>query len=160
VSNILISADVSPRLIPAFTFVLAAVIAFSTGTSWGTMAILYPLILPVSWALTSTNGFEHAEAIAIFYNVVSCILAGAVMGDHCSPISDTTILSSLSSGCNHIEHVRTQMPYSLTVAGVSLFVGTIPLSYGVPLWIIFPVALAILWLIIRYVGKEAEIVKG
>jgi Na+/H+ antiporter NhaC len=154
VSNLLISADVSPRLIPALTFVLAAIIAFSTGTSWGTMAILYPLILPVSWALTTTHGYSEAESIAIFYNVVSCILAGAVMGDHCSPISDTTILSSLSSGCNHIEHVRTQMPYALTVAGVSLFVGTIPLSFGVPLWIVFPSGILTLWLILKYLGKE------
>jgi Na+/H+ antiporter NhaC len=154
VSNLLISADVSPRLIPALTFVLASIIAFSTGTSWGTMAILYPLILPVSWALTTTHGYSEAESVAIFYNVVSCILAGAVMGDHCSPISDTTILSSLSSGCNHIEHVRTQMPYALTVAGVSLFVGTIPLSFGVPLWIVFPSGIITLWLVLKYFGKE------
>jgi Na+/H+ antiporter NhaC len=145
---------VAPWLIPALTFIMAAVVSFSTGSSWGTMAILYPLILPLSWNVAMDGGYEHAEAMMIFYNTVSCVLAGSVLGDHCSPISDTTILSSLATNCHHIDHVRTQMPYSLTVGGVALLTGTIPGALGFPFWISFPVGLIILYLIIRYFGKE------
>ncbi|MDV7400007.1 Na+/H+ antiporter NhaC family protein, partial [Arthrospira platensis SPKY1] len=107
----LMKLSFSPYLIPAFTFVLAALVAFSTGTSWGTMAILYPLLLPASWMLTEQASYiDHAHGLTIFYSVVSAVLSGSILGDHISPISDTTILSSISSGCNHISHVRTQMP--------------------------------------------------
>ena len=87
-------------------------------------------------------GMSLDEALPIFYNVVSTVLAGSVLGDHCSPISDTTILSSLASSCNHLNHVRTQMPYALLVGVVSLLVGTIPGAYGVPVWILIPVGIA------------------
>jgi len=90
----------------------------------------------------------------IFHNVVSAVLAGSVMGDHCSPISDTTILSSLASSCNHIEHVRTQLPYALTVGFVSIVIGTIPAAFGVSSWILFPAGLIVLFLIVKFVGKE------
>lgn len=150
----LLKISFSPYLIPAFTFVLAALVAFSTGTSWGTMAILYPLILPSSWLLTTSAGFEHDQTLTIFYSVVSSVLSGAILGDHVSPISDTTILSSISSGCNHIEHVRTQMPYALTVGVVAIFFGTIPAAYGVPSWILMLVSVAVLWGLIRILGKK------
>lgn len=145
---------VAPWLIPAITFIMSALVSFSTGSSWGTMAILYPLLLPLSWNVAMDGGYEHAEAMMIFYNTVSCVLAGSVLGDHCSPISDTTILSSLATNCHHIDHVRTQMPYSLTVGGVALIVGTIPGALGLPFWISFPVGLVILYLIVRYFGKQ------
>ena len=92
--------------LPAVIFVIAAFLSFSTGTAWGTFGILIPIVVPV------------VEAIDPGLTVValSATLAGSVFGDHCSPISDTTILSSAGSGCNHIEHVSTQMPYSLTGA--------------------------------------------
>ncbi|RXQ96815.1 Na+/H+ antiporter NhaC family protein [Ancylomarina salipaludis] len=156
ISNILISVNIAPQLLPALTFVLAAVIAFSTGSSWGTMAILYPLILPASWHLSHSFGMIDMESMNIFYITVSAILAGSVLGDHCSPISDTTILSSLASSCNHIEHVRTQLPYALTVGAVSIFVGLIPAAYGVPYWIIFPVGILSLYLIVHFFGKKVE----
>lgn len=89
-----------------------------------------------------------------FYNVVSSILAGSVLGDHCSPISDTTILSSLASSCNHIQHVRTQLPYALIVGGVSVIIGTIPAAYGVSSFILFPVGILILYFIIVVFGKK------
>jgi len=76
------------------------------------------------------------------------------MGDHCSPISDTTIMSSLASQCDHIEHVRTQLPYALSVGMVALFVGTIPVAYGFPVWIAYPFGFAILFLVIRFFGKK------
>ena len=155
VSSALIAWNVTPLLLPALTFILAVIIAFSTGTSWGTMAILYPLVIPVTWHLTSNANYEYGDAMNVLLNVISCILAGAVMGDHCSPISDTTIMSSTSSGCNHLEHVRTQMPYALTVGGVSL-VWIIFSSMGIPAWILLILAIASLWGIIRIVGKPVE----
>ncbi|PKQ65600.1 hypothetical protein BZG02_00930 [Labilibaculum filiforme] len=156
ISNSLIASNVSPYLLPSFTFILSALIAFSTGSSWGTMAILYPLILPASWALCHATGMSDLDSMNIFYITVSAILAGSVLGDHCSPISDTTILSSLASSCNHIEHVRTQLPYALTVGGVSVFAGLIPAAYGVSSWIIIPVGFIFLFLIVKYIGKTAE----
>ena len=156
VSSALIAWNVTPLLLPALTFILAVIIAFSTGTSWGTMAILYPLVIPVTWHLTSNANYEYGDAMNVLLNVISCILAGAVMGDHCSPISDTTIMSSTSSGCNHLEHVRTQMPYALTVGGVSL-VWIIFSSMGIPAWILLILAIASVWGIIRIVGKPVEL---
>ncbi|MCF8336172.1 MAG: Na+/H+ antiporter NhaC family protein [Bacteroidales bacterium] len=155
ISQSLVSINLVPFLVPALTFILAALVAFSTGSSWGTMAILYPLILPASWLISQEAGLENAMALTIFYNVVSCVLAGSVLGDHCSPISDTTILSSLASSCNHIEHVRTQMPYALTVGGISIAVGTIPSAYGIPSYITFPAGLLLLFLIVHFFGKKS-----
>ncbi|NOQ24274.1 MAG: Na+/H+ antiporter NhaC family protein [Bacteroidales bacterium] len=153
ISQSLVSVNISPEFIPAFTFILGALVAFSTGSSWGTMAILYPLILPASWLIAQNFGMNHEEALSIFYNVVSAVLAGSVLGDHCSPISDTTILSSLASSCNHIDHVRTQLPYALTVGGVSIIVGTIPSAFGVSPWILFPIGILVMFLIVKFVAK-------
>lgn len=154
ISGSLIDLNVSPFLIPGLAFILAALVAFSTGSSWGTMAILYPLMLPAVWLLSQQAGLPYDESLSIFHNVVAVILAGSVMGDHCSPISDTTIMSSLASQCNHIEHVRTQLPYALSVGIVALFVGTIPVAYGFPVIIVYPLGFFILYLIIRYFGKK------
>tara|TARA_B110000046_G_scaffold88676_2_gene96847 strand:+ start:89586 stop:91478 length:1893 start_codon:yes stop_codon:yes gene_type:complete len=151
------SDNVSPYFIPTLTFLLAAVVAFSTGSSWGTMAILYPLMLPSSWAICLAAGIPEAETLSIFHNVVACVLAGAVLGDHCSPISDTTILSSLASSCNHIDHVRTQMPYALTIGAVAVVFGTIPAAYGVPFWITVPAGILTLYLVIGKFGKKIDV---
>jgi Na+/H+ antiporter NhaC len=94
--------------------------------------------------------------MSIFYNVVSAVLAGSVLGDHCSPISDTTILSSLASGCNHIDHVRTQIPYALTVGGVSVVCGTLFTSLGLSPIIAFLVSFGVLVLIVEFIGKKVE----
>ncbi len=156
-AGVLTDMNLTPFLLPAITFVLSGVIAFSTGSSWGTMAILYPLILPVSWAISQQYGMDYDASMAIFNNVVSSILAGSVFGDHCSPISDTTILSSLASSCNHIEHVRTQLPYAITVGLVSVIFGTLPAAYGVPFYILYPVNIFILYFIIMVLGKRVVV---
>jgi len=150
----MLADNITPVLVPVITFILAALVAFSTGSSWGTMAILYPLILPASWIMTESAGFEYEAGLSIFHNVVACVLAGSVLGDHCSPISDTTILSSLASSCHHIDHVRTQMPYALTVGGVAICFGILPAAMGISSWILFPVGLAALYLIVRFFGKS------
>lgn len=154
VSDILLKLSLSPFVIPALTFLLAALIGFSTGTSWGTMAILYPLILPASWMLCQDQGLSIDTTMPLFYNVVASVMAGAVMGDHCSPISDTTIMSSMASGCNHLQHVKTQMPYALTVGAVALLIGVLPTALGMPSWLAFAIAIAALAVIVRFVGKK------
>ena len=154
VSQLLVKWSVLPEIIPAVTFVLAFFIGFSTGTSWGTMAILYPIILPSSWLLAETQGLDAETCMNLFNIVVATVLAGAVLGDHCSPISDTTIMSSTASGCDHISHVRTQMPYALTVGAISLVV-LVPVSFGMPSWVAFVVATVVMWAIVRFVGKKA-----
>jgi len=146
--------EISPYMMPALTFIFSAIISFSTGSSWGTMAIIYPLIMPAAWALSMHNNLPHDVALPLLFNVVSSVLAGSVLGDHCSPISDTTILSSLASSCNHLVHVRTQMPYALTVGGISLVVGTIPSAYNVPLWILYPVSITVIYFVIVKFGKK------
>jgi Na+/H+ antiporter NhaC len=134
-ANYLVSilADtLSPALVPAVVFVLSAITAFTTGTSWGTLGILMPLVVPLTWAVLGANGIADPEHMHILYSAIACNLAGAVWGDHCSPISDTTVLSSMASGCDHIEHVRTQMPYAFLVGTVAVLLGTIPGGYGFP----------------------------
>jgi len=152
----LINGTIPPWLIPAFTFILAAFVAFSTGSSWSTMALVYPIILPVCWTICLDSGLDSPEAMALFYNVVSAVLAGSVLGDHCSPISDTTILSSLASGCNHIDHVRTQIPYALTVGVVSVLTGTILTALGLSPILGFLISAGVLVVIIEVVGKKSE----
>lgn len=156
VSQLLVQWSLSPVVVPVLTFLLAALIGFSTGTSWGTMAILYPLILPALWLLCQEQGMSVDATMPLFYNVVASVLAGSVMGDHCSPISDTTIMSSLASSCNHLQHVRTQMPYALTVGGVAVLLGVLPTALGLPSWVAFLMGFVVLWLIVRLVGKKIE----
>jgi Na+/H+ antiporter NhaC len=120
------------------------VTSFATGTSWGTMGILMPLTIPLTWAILGNNGMAGDAGLPILYAAVSTVLAGAVWGDHCSPISDTTVLSSLASQCDHVDHVRTQVPYALTAGGVSIVVGLLPVGFGVPSWIVLPVSAAVL----------------
>lgn len=153
-----IEGKIDPWFIPAFTFILSAFVAFSTGSSWSTMALVYPIILPAAWLLCMNDSMPVELAMPIFYNVVSSVLAGSVLGDHCSPISDTTILSSLASGCNHIDHVRTQIPYALTVGTISVLAGTIPSAMGLPPFLSFLVAIAAIIGVVEVFGKKSSVV--
>jgi|FLOH01.1.fsa_nt_gi Na+/H+ antiporter NhaC len=159
ISGLLMDASVSPYLLPVITFLISALVSFSTGSSWGTMAILYPLILPSGWLLAENSGLDYETTLSIFHNIAAAVLTGSVLGDHCSPISDTTILSSLASSCPHIEHVRTQLPYALTTGAVAILLGTLPASYGISSWILFPVGILGLYLVIRVFGKPSEKLK-
>ncbi len=144
-------------ILPGLVFFIAAVTAFSTGTSWGTMAILFPVVIPLAVAMGAGVGFAGGENYGILLGSVSSVMAGAVFGDHCSPISDTTVLSSMSSACDLIDHVRTQLPYALVVAVVALIVGEIPAAFDWihPVWGIL-VGLIILYLILRFYGEDPE----
>ncbi|MEO0998329.1 MAG: Na+/H+ antiporter NhaC family protein, partial [Pseudomonadota bacterium] len=145
-----------PFLLPALVFVLSALTAFATGSSWGTMGILLPLIIPLAWAMLGGSAGNMPADLSIFYSAVACNLAGAIWGDHCSPISDTTILSSMASGCDHIEHVRTQLPYALLVGGVAVAGGTIPAALGVPWWLLLPACAAALVALLYLLGRSPE----
>jgi len=152
-----ILADTLPvALVPAAVFVLSAITAFTTGTSWGAMGILMPLVIPLCWAVMKANGMDSPEDMHILYSAIASNLAGAVWGDHCSPISDTTILSSMASGCDHIEHVRTQMPYAILVGLVAILIGTIPGGYGFPPLLSIVVGAALLFGILRFFGRRAD----
>ena len=132
------------NLLPAIIFLIGVGLAFSTGTSWGTFGVLLPIVCAV---------FPSGELMVIS---VSACLAGAVCGDHCSPISDTTIMASAGADCNHIGHVSTQLPYALTVAGVS-FLGYLLAGFVQKVWIVLPVAVVMMLstlLVIRIVQKK------
>jgi Na+/H+ antiporter NhaC len=142
--------------LPTIIFILSAATAFATGTSWGTMGIFYPIVVPLAWEVMFINGVADPEHMYIIYSSVACVLCGAVWGDHCSPISDTTIMSSMASGCNHIDHVTTQLPYAMTVASIALLIGTIPTGYGIPPTIMIPVGIALVYLIIILFGRKVD----
>ncbi|MDE0637381.1 MAG: hypothetical protein OXI43_16205 [Candidatus Poribacteria bacterium] len=125
----LLSDVVSPLWFPALVFVVASLTSFATGTSWGTMAILIPTAIPVAFLLDN-NSYGITTIICL-----GAVLDGAIFGDHCSPISDTTILSAIVSSCDPMHHVRTQMPYALTVAVIALICGYLPAALGLPSWI-------------------------
>ncbi len=145
----LLSDTIPAFLLPSIIFILGAIISFATGTAYGTMGILMPLAIPLGYSVSSDMGYVIV--------CTSAVLTGAIFGDHCSPISDTTILSSMGAGCNHIEHVRTQMWYSIFVAIVTVVFGYIPAGFGVPVYIILPIAIVILIVLIRLIGKPVEI---
>lgn len=138
------------QLFPAIVFIFSGFIAFSTGTSWGTIAIMYPLVIPIIITLLrSTPDFEHLLTLTI-----SSVLAGAVFGDHCSPISDTTIMSSMASSCDHIDHVKTQLPYALLIAVIALGIGIIPVSFGFPYFLSLGLSVGTAALVLLFFGKR------
>jgi len=142
--------------LPAAVFLLASATAFATGSSWGSMGILVPLVIPLTWAVLKGAGQTGPDDLHLLYSSIACVLAGSVWGDHCSPISDTTILSSMASGCDHIEHVRTQMPYALVVGAVAVLAGTLPAAYGMPWWGGLALGGGILYLLLRLIGRPAR----
>ena len=149
-------AAVTVKLLPTAVFLLAALLSFATGTSFGTMGILLPMVIPLTHALLGAEGAAFDVHHPILLGSVGSVLAGAIFGDHCSPISDTTILSSQSCGCDHMAHVVTQMPYALTVATLAIVLGTLPLGWGVSVWILLPCQLAGIVTVITCAGRLVE----
>ena len=149
--------DPSPHWIPTMTFVLCAVIALATGSSFSTMAIVIPIAGPMAWAATGdASGLDAGVIESIRLATLSAVLGGAVFGDHCSPKSDTTIMSSMSCASDHIDHVRTQAPYAMTCGMAAIVLGYIPAGYGVSPWLALPVGIAALFALIWFVGKRAD----
>lgn len=135
-------------------FVLASLISFSTGTSYGTMGILMPLTIPLAAAVGVYNDLAGAELHHYLIINISAVLTGAIFGDHCSPISDTTILSSMGSRCDLLAHIKTQMPYALCVCAVSLVFGYLTVSLGLSVWISLALGLGAMIVILRIFGKK------
>lgn len=141
-----ILSDTLPAfLLPSIIFILGSIISFATGTSYGTMGILMPLAIPLAFALNADPSF-------LIMNV-GAVLTGAIFGDHCSPISDTTILSSMGSACDHIDHVKTQLSYAISVAVISIFFGYLPAGLGMPVIVTLPIGLLVVAGTVRFVGK-------
>jgi Na+/H+ antiporter NhaC len=147
---------IDPRIVPAIVFFLAALTAFATGTSWGTMGIMIPLAVPTAYGVAGAAGLAPAHAETILLCSVSAVLAGAIYGDHCSPISDTTVLSSMASGCDHLDHVRTQFPYATMVGIVAIVAGYIPAGFGLSPWICLPLATLVLVAVLRWIGRPVN----
>ncbi len=141
--------------LPLLVFIVSALTAFSTGTSWGTMAILIPTVTPLAVEL---SGGHYGVYVSLS---LAAILDGAIMGDHCSPISDTTIMSSISTDCNLLSHVKTQLPYSLIVGTLALGVGYLPSSLGFSMSFSFGLALLLivgLFFVLKRVRKQQGVV--
>jgi Na+/H+ antiporter NhaC len=147
----------NPYWVPVIIFILSAGTSFATGSSWGTMGILMPISVPLVWSLGQSAGLPYEVTHELIYASVSAVLAGAVWGDHCSPISDTTILSSIASQCDHIEHVRTQLPYALVAGGVSVVAIIAATVLNISPWIIYPVGFAILLGVLLKFGRFASL---
>ena len=143
----------SIRWLPLAVFVSAAGVSFATGTSWGTMGILCPMVVRIAAELGGAAPSE--EALNLFYASVGSVLAGAIFGDHCSPISDTTVLSSIASGCSLEDHVWTQIPYAIVVALVSVLTGNILCSWtGLSPWLGLVLGIILIWIILGLIGHH------
>lgn len=147
----LLSPHLSPLWFPPILFIVAAITAFGIGTSWGTMSILIPIAIPVAYALDG-NTYGLVTIISL-----GAILDGAIFGDHCSPISDTTIMSSIAAQCDHIHHVQTQVPYSLLVAAVALFAGYIPAAMGFAPIASYATGIVLLIIMLYFFGKPRRL---
>ncbi|MFC6463794.1 Na+/H+ antiporter NhaC family protein [Marinilactibacillus sp. GCM10026970] len=145
----LLGDTLPPVLLSSVIFILGAIISFSTGTSYGTMGILMPLAIPLATALQPGNpDFVIMSAGAV--------LTGAIFGDHSSPISDTTILSSMGAGSNLIDHVKTQLPYALAVGTISIVFGYLPSAMGLNIWIILPITFAATIAMVFILGRKVD----
>lgn len=149
--------DVAPALLPVMVFCLAGAVAFATGTSWGTMLILMPFVLPTGASILEGN----PDGPVILFLIGASVLDGAIFGDHCSLVSDTTVMSSIASGCDHTSHVRTQLPYALLAMFASAVAGYLWIAYsgGAMIWLAYPAGVGIMWAWLLVFGKvvgEAE----
>ncbi len=148
----------SPHWLPVLVFIASAGMAFATGTSWGTMAILMPLVIPVAHRLALASGHPAGSELhqIVLLGTISSVLAGSVWGDHCSPISDTTILSSMGAGSDHIAHVKTQLPYALAIGILGMLIGDIPTSFGLSPWVSLAAGSAIIIAVVLLFGKRSD----
>ncbi len=153
---LLLSDRVAIELLPAIVFVTSAAMAFATGTSWGTMAIMLPVVIPLIVALGAPDVLPGGPAQPILYGSIASVLAGAIFGDHCSPISDTTVLSSTASACDHVDHVKTQLPYALAVGIVGITVGNVGTAYGLPPVMALAAGALLLVGIVVFIGRPVE----
>lgn len=147
----ILAGRIPASIIPLAVFVLGCLIAFTTGTSWGTTAILMPIAVPLVFQLSG------GDTGTLLMATIGAVFTGAVFGDHCSPISDTTIMSSMASASDHIDHVKTQAPYALTVAVIAIVIGYLPVALiGINPYISIGAGLLISYTIIQKFGEKSE----
>lgn len=144
----------NPLWIPVLVMIISALTAFATGSSWGTMGILMPLVLPLAWKLGGDAGLDPEVTLTVIYASVSSVLAGSVWGDHCSPISDTTILSSIASQCDHVEHVRTQLPYATVGGLISIAALIFVVVFDIHWLLIYPAGIVVMAIVIMKFGLQ------
>jgi Na+/H+ antiporter NhaC len=142
-----LSPVVVPGLLPLLIFLLAASVAFAIGTSWTTMAILIPTAVPLAHSL---------GGLPLTILAAAAVLDGAIFGDHCSPISDTTVMSSLATSCDHLDHVRTQLPYALTTMGIAALAGYVGTTLYYPVWCGLLIGLSVIPAILLVFGKNPD----
>lgn len=146
---------VSVVWMPTLSFLVAGAVAFATGSSWSTMGLLMPLFISVTHYLLVDDN-DAGALHPMMLGTIGGILAGSIFGDHCSPISDTTVLSSAASGCDHLAHVKTQLPYAASVAGVALLLGYIPAGFGYSPIVLLPLGLIVLFVLVQFLGRPCE----
>lgn len=139
----------SPQWLPALVFLACAAVSFGTASSWGTLALMCPVMVPLAWSSPDEG---------IRYGTLAAILSGSLLGDNLSPITDTTIFSSIASASDHIDHVKTQVPYALVAAGAALLCGFIPAGFGISPWISLPAGVAVLAATVFLVGRRVPAV--
>lgn len=135
-----------PVLLPTVVFLVGAGISFAVGSSYATMGVMMPMVIPLAFTMAPGDTMLPLAASG-------SVLAGACFGDHCSPISDTTVLSSIGSGADHLVHVRTQLPYALLIGGISVVFGTLPAGFGVSPWLLLVMAAIASYAVLRVFGK-------
>lgn len=140
-------------LLPMLIFLTCCAISFAAG-SFGCMVIVMPIAVPVAYQAVATAGIPFGEQF--IFASIAAVLSGSIFGDHCSPVTDTTILSSLGAGCENLDHVKTQLPYALTVAAIASLAGYLPAGLGVSPLISIAVSLIVAFLAIRFVGKKVD----
>lgn len=144
----ILSDKIPPFILPSIIFIMGSVISFATGTSYGTMGILMPMTIPLAFSVNP----DHAYIVMN----VGAVLTGAIFGDHCSPISDTTIMSSMGAACDHIDHTKTQMVYAISVAAVTVCFGYIPVGLGIPVIIVLPISIVAIIALVYCLGKPVD----
>ncbi len=149
----LLAPHIPALLLPIGLFLIACVISFATGSSWSTMGILLPIIIDLA---ATVGAGTPLGAMGMVIITIGAVLDGSIFGDHCSPISDTTLLSSAAAGSDHMDHVKTQAPYAVVVMLVALLLGYLPVSAGLSVWLSLPIAvMAVIGLVIG-IGRRAE----
>ncbi len=150
----LVNDSLRPELLPILLFLLAGVVAFSTGSSWSTMGILLPLVVGLSFTMGETI---EIGGLGLMILSIGAVLEGAIFGDHCSPISDTTVLSSIAAASDHIDHVRTQAPYAISTMAIAIVAGYFPCAFlGLSPYLGWLIGLGLLGLLIFVTGKRVD----
>jgi Na+/H+ antiporter NhaC len=146
-------------IFPTVVFILASITSFATGTSYGTMGILFPLVIPLIFTLigdTGTAAVDGTNYHPVFLAIIGSVIAGAIFGDHTSPISDTTVMSAMSTGSDLIDHVRTQLVYGIFINIFAILIGFLPTSFGISPWICLIAGIPLLYIALMVFGKRVD----